>query len=131
MGGYVLSPPDIPPEEIKPIKDIGHMRIYEFDKNISRFIPSDYDADYETRLEIPNSAMVGAEHMDKAQALGRQALLVRKNVKADYGVNSTVVKTVDIKSRGAYILFVYARKYGQRSPAHRLPQSLLRRVYDS
>lgn len=116
MGGYILgSPPNLPPEAIKPVKDIGHMRIYEFDKKISRFIPADYDPDYETRLEIPSSAMVELKVVDKAQALGRRALLVRKNVKEDYWANSVAVKTVDIKNRGAYILLVYARKYGQRS----------------
>ncbi|MBI5427787.1 MAG: glycosyltransferase family 39 protein [Nitrospinae bacterium] len=118
IGGYYANSSfNLPSDSLKLIKEIGNMRIHELDKNISRFIPPSYNADYLAPVEIPESPVLAKKIEKKDKALGETALKFEKNTSQNLALTSSAIKSVDIKKEGACLLTIYLRKYGQKSNA--------------
>lgn len=106
----------VPHDSVKQIADIGNTRIYEFERNIERLAPSGYDPDQEVKLLSDyDNPTLKIEKTGGTGALGAQSLVLTNKEEKVLTVNTTVIKSIDIKKEGAYILLAYLREWGQQS----------------
>ncbi|HJN02908.1 MAG: hypothetical protein QF907_01600 [Nitrospinota bacterium] len=99
------------------IEEIGNVKIYNFAVKISHFIPPVFDPDYEGKLTFQKSKDITIENIEDPKVIGRQALVIRNKTKKEFLLGSRQIKTVDIKSDYAYLLFAFFRGYPQGSGA--------------
>ena len=76
-----------------------------------------YKPDYETNFSILGSTQISTERITSPKAVGAQALKVNKTGEKEFFIISSIIKKARIKKEGTYLLFAYARKYGQISKA--------------
>lgn len=110
---------------VKQIKTIGNIQINELDASLSRFIPPDYDPDYEATLfDNYDSSSLKIEKPETQNAVGKKSLVFFNKAGEVLLVNSDMIKSVDIKEEGSYLLLAYLRKWDQMSDVFLLDQNL-------
>lgn len=98
-------------------KEIGNTRVYDFGAKISSFIPSEFDPDYEGKLNLHKNRDITIGNTKDSKMAGSQALFIKNRAKSEILIGSKDIKLVDIKTDNAYLLFAYARGYPQGSKA--------------
>lgn len=99
------------------VREIGNLRIYALNVKISRLVPAVFNPDYEKNLDLTSTQSVKIESVMNPKVIGKVSLAAINNTGKDILITSKKTKTFDINTNNAFLLFVYARKYGQASRA--------------
>jgi len=115
--GIFEAPSFLHDSSFKVIREIGDLRVYEFDlKPVPLFAPGNA-ADVLARFDLSGHADLTAGKVASRWGPGRQALVFRKTSPGELLLKSSQAKRLENEGGEAYALLLFARKFDQKSEA--------------
>ncbi|MCH8157871.1 MAG: glycosyltransferase family 39 protein, partial [Nitrospinae bacterium] len=115
--GIFPPAPFLHDSSFKVIREIGDLRVYEFDlKPVPLFAPGNA-ADVLARFDLSSRADLTVGKVTSRWGAGRQALIFRKSSPGPLLLQSSQAKRLKNEGGEAYVLLLFARKFDQKSEA--------------
>ena len=106
----------LPASMMKVIVDIGKVRVYRMNVNISSLFPLEADMKILRPPGQFRNPIISQTETHVHRFLGQQSLRVDKTIKGDRLIFSPLTYRIPSQS-GSFVLYAYARKYQQKSEA--------------
>ena len=105
----------LPANSLELVKEEGNLTLFRLNADIKRFIPVQFEADNRSDLTKFQTPEISMKRTTSIKAFGQDALHFTKKGGESMLLEWHKKVEVDIKKEGAFLLQVYARKYGQQS----------------